>query len=105
MEGEIIVMSFQERVWKLLEKIPRGRVTTYKIIAHRLNSKAYRAVGNACNKNPYAPLATCHRVVNSDGKVGGFRHGIKKKIQLLEKEGVKIKNSRIVDFEKVLYRF
>jgi methylated-DNA-[protein]-cysteine S-methyltransferase len=96
---------FQERVWKLLRKIPRGKVTTYKIVGEKLNSKAYRAVGSACNKNPFAPKSACHRVVNSDGEIGGFRHGVKKKIQLLEKEGVKIKNGRVVDFKKVLYRF
>jgi methylated-DNA-[protein]-cysteine S-methyltransferase len=98
-------MGFQERVWQLLRKIPKGRVTTYKIIARRLNSRAYRAVGNACNKNPFAPKAACHRVVNSDGSIGGFRHGTKKKIKILEREGVKIKNGRIVDFKKILYRF
>lgn len=98
-------MDFQERVWQLLKKIPKGRVTTYKIIARRLNSNAYRAVGNACNKNPYAPLAACHRVINSNGSVGGFRNGIKKKMQMLEKEGIKVRNNRIVGFEKVLYRF
>jgi len=96
---------FQERVWKLLRKIPRGRVTTYKIIAQKLNSKAYRAVGSACNKNPYAPKTACHRVVNSDGKIGGFRYGVKKKIQLLKREGVKIKKGRVIDFKKILYRF
>jgi methylated-DNA-[protein]-cysteine S-methyltransferase len=98
-------MDFQERVWQLLKKIPKGRVTTYKIIARKLNSKAYRAVGNACNKNPYAPVAACHRVVNNDGTVGGFRNGIKKKIQILEKEGIKIKGNKIADFKKVLFRF
>jgi methylated-DNA-[protein]-cysteine S-methyltransferase len=98
-------MGFQERIWQLLRKIPKGKVTTYKIIARELNSNAYRAVGNACNKNPYAPEVPCHRVVNSNGEVGGFRNGTKKKMQMLEMEGIKIKRNRIVDFEKVLFRF
>ena len=48
-------MDFEERVWKLMERIPKGRVTTYSRIAKKLDSKAYRAVGNACRRNPYAP--------------------------------------------------
>jgi O-6-methylguanine DNA methyltransferase len=98
-------MSFQEKVWKLLEKIPESKVTTYKIIAEKLGTKAYRAVGNACNNNPYAPKAACHRVVNSNGRIGGFRGGLEKKIKLLEKEGIKVKNGKIQDFDKVLFKF
>jgi len=98
-------MSFQERVWELLKQIPKGKVTTYKIIANKLGTKAYRAVGNACHNNPYAPKAACHRVVNSDGKVGGFRSGIENKIKLLEKEGIKIKDGKISDLENKLYYF
>ena len=88
-----------------MKKIPKGRVTTYKILAEKLNTKAYRAVGNVCHINPYAPQVPCHRVINSDGKVGGFASGTKNKIKLLEKEGIEIKNKKILNFEKVLYRF
>ena len=103
-------MKFEVRVWKLIEKIPKGRITTYGLIARKLNTKAYRAVGNACRKNPYAPRVPCHRVVRSDGTVGGFGgktsgKTVKKKIQMLGKENVEIKNSRIIDFERVLFRF
>ncbi|MFQ6120022.1 MAG: MGMT family protein [Methanosarcinales archaeon] len=98
-------MKFQEKVWELLKQIPRGKITTYKIIAKKLNTKAYRAVGNACRKNPYFPVAACHRVVCSSGKVGGFASGSKNKIKLLKKEGIKIKNDRIKDFNKVLFKF
>jgi methylated-DNA-[protein]-cysteine S-methyltransferase len=66
---------------------------------------AYRAVGNALLRNPYAPIVPCHRVVNSNGDIGGFGGGIKKKKQLLRKEGIKIKDDKIEDFESVLYRF
>ena len=69
----------------------KGKVTTYKILANKLRTKAYRAVGNAMNKNPYAPFVPGHRVVNSNGKIGGFAFGIKKKIFMLKKEGIKIK--------------
>jgi O-6-methylguanine DNA methyltransferase len=103
-------MKFEERVWELMKRIPRGKVTTYALIAKKLNTKAYRAVGNACRKNPYAPVVPCHRVVRSDGTIGGFGGKIsgktvEKKIQLLRRENVEVKNGRIVDFRKVLFRF
>jgi methylated-DNA-[protein]-cysteine S-methyltransferase len=96
--------SFYEKCYAVLRKVPRGRVTTYKEIAKALDSKAYRAVGTAMNKNPYAPKVPCHRVVNSDGKVGKFASGERKKIRLLTEEGVEIKNGRI-DLGKFRYRF
>lgn len=86
---------FQERVYKYCKRIPRGNVSSYKAIARAMNTKAYRAVGTALNKNPYAPNIPCHRVINSDGRLGGFASGLKKKIELLKKEGVKIKNNKI----------
>ena len=103
-------MELDARVWKLMEKIPKGRVTTYGLIAKKLNTKAYRAVGNACRKNPYAPRVPCHRVVKSNGTIGGFGgktsgKNIEQKIQLLKKENVDVRNGRIVDFERVLFRF
>ncbi|MBI1970701.1 MGMT family protein [Candidatus Woesearchaeota archaeon] len=95
-----MLSSFSERVWKVTKKIPRGSVATYKDIAYALHTKAYRAVGNALNKNPHAPIVPCHRVVKSDGGVGGFAHGTVKKITLLQKEGVIVKNGKVVEFEK-----
>lgn len=90
--------------------IPRGKVTTYRLIAKKLKTNAYRAVGNACRNNPYAPKVPCHRVVKSDGTVGGFAgktsgKTVKKKIELLRREGVKVRDGRIVGFEKVLFKF
>jgi len=103
-------MNFDERVWKLMEEIPRGKVTTYGQIAKKLNTRAYRAVGNACRKNPYAPRVPCHRVVRSDGTIGGFGgktsgKSVEEKTQLLRGEKVEVRNGRVVDFEKVLFRF
>ncbi len=98
-------MQFNENVLKLAKKIPRGRVTTYKLIAGKLKTKAYRAVGAALHKNKRPIIIPCHRVVNSNGFVGGYAKGTKKKIWLLRKEGIKIKNKRIEDFEKILFRF
>lgn len=79
-------------------------LTTYKEIAKALNSDGYRAVGNAMNKNPYAPIVPCHRVVKSNGEVGGFASGTKNKIRLLKKEGIEIHNKKI-DLDKYLYKF
>jgi methylated-DNA-[protein]-cysteine S-methyltransferase len=97
--------EFHERIYAKLRMVPKGKVTTYKELARAVHSKAYRAVGTAMNKNPYAPKVPCHRVVNSDGRVGGFASGTKKKIAMLRKEGVKIKDSRILDFDSVLFKF
>lgn len=78
-------------------------MSTYKEIAKTLHTKAYRAVGNALNKNPHAPIVPCHRVIKSDGRVGGFASGIKKKISILKKEGIEIKENRI-DLKRYLFR-
>ena len=71
-------------------KIPKGTVKTYKQVAIGIkNPKSARAVANACGKNPYAPIVPCHRVIRSDGKLGGFSTpgGIKAKKRILKKEG------------------
>ncbi len=96
--------SFNEKCYIILRKVPMGKVTTYREIAKALNCKAYRAVGNAMNKNPYAPEVPCHRVINSDGKLGGFASGVDKKIEMLKKEGVEIINGKI-NLNKYLHRF
>lgn len=95
--------EFQEECYRLLRQVPKGRVTTYQAIAKALNSKAYRAVGSAMNKNPYAPKVPCHRVVNSDGRLGGFAHGSNAKIKILKKEGVQVEKGRIENFSNLLF--
>ena len=98
--------SFNEKVWVLLRRIPRGNVTTYKLLAKAAGSpKASRAVGNACNKNPDSPKVPCHRVVASDGDIGGYAHGVRAKIALLKKEGVAVKAGKVQDFNRYLYKF
>ncbi len=87
--------KFEEKVYSVCRRIPKGKVSSYKAIARALKTKAYRAVGQALNKNPYAPKVPCHRVINSDGRLGGFASGIKNKIKMLIAEGVEIKNKRI----------
>ena len=97
--------SFSEKCYKLLRNVPKGKITTYKDLAKALKTKSYRAVGTAMNKNPYAPKVPCHRVINSSGKIGGFSAGPKKKIAMLKKEGIEVKNGKVVDYKKFLYKF
>jgi O-6-methylguanine DNA methyltransferase len=83
-------MDFKEKVFEVVKKIPKGKVLTYKEVAKLAGRpKAWRAVGNILSKNK-DPKIPCHRVIRSDGKIGGFRLGSKVKKKLLEKEGVKL---------------
>src|SRR3989344_2662661 len=87
-----MVTSFQQRVYDLCSRVPVGRVTTYAEIARAMNTQAYQAVGGALNKNPFAPVVPCHRVVSAGGGIGGFATGCANKIELLEKEGVIVRD-------------
>jgi methylated-DNA-[protein]-cysteine S-methyltransferase len=105
-----MVESFNERVWEKMRRIPRGKVTTYKELAKAMKTKAYRAVGNACRRNPYAPIVPCHRVVKSGGLIGGFGgkmsgKNVEEKAEMLRKEGVRVKDGKVADFEKTLFKF
>ena len=85
--------KFQLKVWKYLKTIPKGKVKTYKQVAISINSpKSARAVANACAKNPYYPKIPCHRVIKSDGNIGGYsaKGGINKKKLLLIKEKINV---------------
>ncbi len=89
----LIGTKFQLKVWKYLLKIPKGEVRTYKEVAISIKKpKSIRAVANACAKNPYAPKIPCHRVIRSDGRLGGYSGpgGIRGKIRLLKSEKVKV---------------
>ena len=95
---------FEKKVFKTTERIPRGRVSTYGEIAKAIRKpRAARAVGNALNENCFKKVP-CHRVVKSDGRIGGFARGSKEKALMLEKEGVAIRNGRISDFKRLLYK-
>lgn len=94
-------MNKIERLWLLLKQIPRGKVTTYKILAKNLGTHP-RAVGRMLNSNPHPVIVPCHRVVRSDGGIGGYKFGIRKKFALLEKEGVGTEGKKI-DLDKFLF--
>ncbi|MBI4709270.1 MAG: MGMT family protein [Candidatus Portnoybacteria bacterium] len=90
------MIEFQKRVYNIVKRIPRGKVLSYKQVAAKLgNKKLARAVGNALNKNR-DPKVPCHRVIRSDGKIGGYAWGTKKKTKTLKKEGVRIEKDRII---------
>jgi methylated-DNA-[protein]-cysteine S-methyltransferase len=99
-----------KKVYSLLDTVPRGKVTTYKALALASETKAYRAIGQIMKINPNAPATPCHRVVASNGSLGGFmgkvdRTTLQKKIDLLKKEGVIVKNNKIINFASVNYTF
>ena len=84
-----IPTSFEEAVYAVVRRIPRGETRSYRWVAKRLgNPGLARAVGNALRRNPYAPAVPCHRVVRSDGSLGGYAGGPAKKRALLKREGL-----------------
>ena len=86
--------DFERSVYKATLKIPPGSVRSYKWVAEAIGRPgASRAVGNALNRNPYPVVVPCHRVIKSDGSVGGFARGLKAKKRLLSKEGVDLSAS------------
>ena len=90
---KLVGTEFQLRVWAYLRKIPRGSVKTYSQVAKAIRKpSAVRAVANAIGKNPYAPKIPCHRVIRSDGSLGGYsgKGGVKTKKFLLKKEGIRL---------------
>ena len=83
--------QFQKKVWKYVKTIRKGTVKTYKQVAIAINRpKSARAVANAVGKNPFAPKIPCHRVIRSDGSLGGYsgKGGVKTKKLLLKREGI-----------------
>ena len=113
--------NFQAEVLNLVKQIPCGKVTTYGEIARKLTGsvRAARAVGRAVAKNPYPvikplqglrgrgaePHIPCHRVVRSDGNVGGYKLGVDRKIKLLSEEGIEIQGGKVANFAQTLFRF
>jgi methylated-DNA-[protein]-cysteine S-methyltransferase len=82
---------FQKKVLMAALEIPRGQVRSYAWAARKAGSpRAFRSAGQALRKNPYAPRVPCHRVIASDGSIGGYSGGLKKKRALLREEGVRV---------------
>ena len=101
--------SFAEKCYALLSQVPEWRVTTYREIAHALWNKAYRAVGTAMNKNPYAPKIPCHRVVNTSWDLGWFAFWDQEKINILNKEWISLSRKKnwkwkVDNFQDILFQ-
>jgi len=98
-------LNLEHRVYKKLLKVPKGKVTTYSELAKAVGLKnGQRAIGRIMNKNPFPVIVPCHRVILSNGKIGGYAWGENVKTNMLSKEGIKIKNGKILDSSKI-YRF
>ena len=99
-------MKIEEKIYRKLLQVPLGYVTTYGDLTKAINLKnGQRTVGQIMKKNPFPIIIPCHRVVKSDGTVGGYAYGIEIKKHMLEKEGLKINNNKISNFKKSLFRF
>lgn len=99
-----LLSHFRDRFYQLVRQIPAGKVTSYRLLAEALGDKrAARAVGRLLNQNPKPVEIPCHRVVRSNGQIGGYVRGKKRKKKLLQEEGVKIKDDQIVNFSQHVY--
>ncbi|OLB90749.1 MAG: cysteine methyltransferase [Thaumarchaeota archaeon 13_1_40CM_38_12] len=98
-------MNLEQKVYRKLLEVPRGKVTTYSELAKAVGLKnGQRVIGRIMNKNPYPVVIPCHRVILSNKKVGGYAWGEKVKSKMLAKEGIQIKKGKILDPD-VIYRF
>lgn len=99
-------MNLDKKIYKKLLEVPKGKITTYGELAKAVDLKnGQRVVGKIMNKNPYPVIIPCHRVVQSDGKIGGYAYGQVIKSDMLTKEGITIKNGKILDLQNKIYRF
>jgi O-6-methylguanine DNA methyltransferase len=93
------------KLQNLLLRIPEGKVTTYKEISNTMGTKGYRYIGQLLGKNPEPDKYPCYKVVCSNGSLGGYSGGIKNKVQRLRNDGIVIKNGKVFNFERVLFKF
>lgn len=99
-------MDFSIKVLEKLKEIPKGKLTTYKLLARSVGrSRSIRPIANILAKNFWPERFPCYKVIKSDGKIGGYKLGVQKKKALLNKEGIRIKNNKVINFRKYLYPF
>ena len=99
-------MNLEQRVYKKLLEVPKGKVTTYSELSKAVGIKnGQRYIGNVMNKNPYPVIVPCHRVVLSNGRLGGYAYGEHIKAKMLHDEGVDVKDGKILDWENKIHRF
>ncbi|MBM3906083.1 MAG: MGMT family protein [Thaumarchaeota archaeon] len=95
-----------QKVYRNLLAVPKGKVTTYGELAKAVGlENGQRVIGQIMNRNPFPVVIPCHRVVKSDGKIGGYYYGEKVKTRMLSHEGIKITDGKIKDWEKTVFRF
>ena len=99
-------MTLSTKVYRKLLQVPNGKVTTYSELANAVGLKnGQRTIGMIMKKNPFPVIVPCHRVVKSDGKIGGYAYGERVKSKMLANEGIKIKDGKIIDFDKAKFYF
>ena len=99
-------MRIEERIYKKLLQVPYGKITTYGELSRSVGLKnGQRVVGQIMKKNPFPVIIPCHRVVKSNGDIGGYAFGINVKKTMLSKEGICIKNDKIENFENLFFKF
>jgi methylated-DNA-[protein]-cysteine S-methyltransferase len=99
-------MNLSQRVYELVAKVPKGKVVTYSELARAVGRPtASRAIGQILNKNPNPVVVPCHRVVKSNGNVGGYALGTARKLSLLEDEGVRVSEGKILNFQETNFHF
>jgi len=99
-------MSLEQQVYKKLTEVPQGKITTYGELAKAVGLKnGQRMIGQIMKKNPYPGIIPCHRVVKSDGKIGGYAYGGAVKTNMLRIEGIQIQNGKILDWHNKLHKF
>jgi len=99
-------LNIENLVYKKLLEVKEGEITSYGELAKAVGLKnGQRVIGKIMNKNPYPRIVPCHRVVMSDGKVGGYAYGVEIKKSMLENEGIKIDNGKIIDLKNHLHKF
>ena len=99
-------MTLSTKVYRKLLLVPKGKVTTYGELAKAVGLKnGQRAIGMIMKNNPFPVIVPCHRVVKSDGKIGGYVYGERVKSKMLVREGIKIRDGKILDFDKEKFYF
>ncbi len=99
-------MKIEERVYKKLLQVPTGYVITYQELANAVGlQNRQRMIGRIMKNNPFPVIVPCHRVVKSDGNIGGYAFGEKIKKNMLQNEGIEIHGNKIINFEKRKFRF
>jgi methylated-DNA-[protein]-cysteine S-methyltransferase len=95
-----------KKVYNLISQIPVGKISTYKIVADKLGIKSYRAVGQILKRNPDAPIVPCHRVIKTNGELGGYAGtNTPQKIKILQKEGLQVEGNKVVNYSNYIYKF